>query len=62
MSLDDTHDPQVGLDVFKFDPEYEQHEREYKAISREILGDESDEEEGWVLGAPACHACALPCY
>lgn len=46
MSLDDVHDPQTGLDVFKVDPDYEQHEREYRAISKEILGDESDDEEG----------------
>jgi hypothetical protein len=51
FSLDDNHDPQVGLDVFKVDPLYEQHETEYKAISREILGDESEDEEGCVCCA-----------
>ena len=31
------------------DPEYEQHECEFRAISTEILGDlESEDEEGWV--------------
>lgn len=44
------------IDVFKYDPEYEENERKYKTLSKEILGssdegsgnegdDESDEEE-----------------
>ncbi|KAL3147436.1 hypothetical protein ABBQ38_014499 [Trebouxia sp. C0009 RCD-2024] len=40
-------DRETGLDIFKVDPEYEQHEAEYKAIKDEILGTgESDDEEG----------------
>lgn len=37
--------PQMFLDVFKEDPEFKQHEEEYAAIKREILGEESGEEE-----------------
>ena len=37
----------TGLDVFKVDPEYEEHEKQYKAIMREILGeDEVSDDEG----------------
>ena len=34
----------MHLDVFKEDPEFAQHEEEYQAIKREILGDEGEEE------------------
>ena len=37
---------QIALDVFKEDPEYEQHEAEYAAIKREILGEDVEEEGG----------------
>jgi hypothetical protein len=33
------------LNVFREDPEYAQHEAQYKAIARELLGDESEQEE-----------------
>jgi pre-mRNA-splicing factor CWC22 len=45
ISLEDTLDPQMALDVFKEDPEFTQHEQEYAAIRREILGDDEDEED-----------------
>jgi hypothetical protein len=35
----------MHLDVFKEDPEFAQHEEEYQAIKREILGDEEEESE-----------------
>ena len=35
----------MHLDVFKEDPEFAQHEEEYQAIKREILGDEEESEE-----------------
>lgn len=44
MSLDDKHDPQAILNVFREDPEYELHEQQYKTIVKEILGEESDAE------------------
>jgi len=36
----------VHLDVFKFDPEYEENEEKYQAVKREILGEDGDEAEG----------------
>lgn len=44
--LDDELDVQDGLNVFKFDPEWEEHEEAYKRLKVEILGEGSDEEEG----------------
>lgn len=46
-SLDDEIDVQDGLNVFKFDPEWEEHEEAYKKLKAEILGeaDSSDDEE-----------------
>ncbi|KAL8718647.1 MAG: hypothetical protein Q9225_004244 [Loekoesia sp. 1 TL-2023] len=46
-SLDDEIDVQDGLNVFKFDPEWEEHEEAYKKLKAEILGEAegSDEEE-----------------
>ncbi|KAK2078226.1 hypothetical protein QBZ16_004095 [Prototheca wickerhamii] len=48
ISLDDKTDTQTHLDVFREDPDFERHEREYDAIKKEILGEEEsegDEEE-----------------
>ena len=42
---DETIDLQTGIDVFKFDPEYEKHENEYQKLKAEILGDGDDGEE-----------------
>lgn len=36
---------QMYLDVFKEDPQFREHEAEYAAIKREILGEESEEEQ-----------------
>jgi pre-mRNA-splicing factor CWC22 len=44
MGLDDEIDVQDGLNVFKFDAEWEQHEEAYKKLKAEILGEGSDEE------------------
>lgn len=38
IGLDEQLDPEMALDVFKFDPSYENHEKEYEVIKREILG------------------------
>lgn len=48
--LDDESDVQDGLNVFKFDPEWEEHEEAYKKLKAEILGeaegsDDDDEYE-----------------
>jgi pre-mRNA-splicing factor CWC22 len=45
IMLDDELEVEDGLNVFKFDPEFGQHEEEYETIKKEILGDEDDEEE-----------------
>jgi hypothetical protein len=60
ISLDDAPDPQTGLDVFKVDPEYDEHEKQYKAIMREILGEDEgsdDGEGGKAEGGKACSNC-----
>ncbi|PWW79182.1 MIF4G-domain-containing protein [Tuber magnatum] len=48
--LDDEIDVQDGLNVFKFDPDWEEHEGLYRKTKAEILGegsdDGSDDEEG----------------
>ena len=47
-SLDDETDVQDSLNVFKFDPEWEEHEEAYKKLKAEILGEASgsdDDEE-----------------
>ncbi|KAF8062096.1 Cwc22 [Scenedesmus sp. PABB004] len=46
MSLDDKHDPQAILNVFREDPDYAAHEAAYRAIAREILGDDDDGDDG----------------
>lgn len=43
--LDDELDVQDGLNIFKFDPEWEEHEEAYKRLKAEILGEGSDDEE-----------------
>ncbi|KAF2000267.1 MIF4G-domain-containing protein, partial [Amniculicola lignicola CBS 123094] len=44
--MDDEFKPEDGLNIFKFDPNYEEHEEEYQKLKAEILGEEegSDEE------------------
>lgn len=38
IGLDEDLNPEMALDVFKYDEDYETHEKEYEAIKREILG------------------------
>ncbi|QDZ23687.1 pre-mRNA-splicing factor Cwc22 [Chloropicon primus] len=45
LSLEDKLDAQSGLDVFKLDPNFEESEREYGKMKKEILGESSSEEE-----------------
>lgn len=48
ISLDDEIEVQEGLNVFKFDAEYEEHEEAYKRLKAEILGEaegSGDEDE-----------------
>ncbi|KAF7121938.1 hypothetical protein CNMCM5793_009492 [Aspergillus hiratsukae] len=45
IGLDDEIDTQDGLNVFKFDPQWEEHEEAYKKLKAEILGEGTDDEE-----------------
>jgi pre-mRNA-splicing factor CWC22 len=43
--LDDEVETMDTLNIFKFDPEWEQNEEKYKKLKAEILGEDSDEDE-----------------
>ena len=43
--LEEELDVGAGVDFFKFDPDYAQHEEEYKSVKRDILGDSGDEQD-----------------
>ena len=46
VKLDDQNiDVQDGLNVFKYDPDWEEHEAEYRKLKAEILGEGSDDED-----------------
>ncbi|ODH25730.1 pre-mRNA-splicing factor cwc22 [Paracoccidioides brasiliensis] len=45
VSLDDEIDVQDGLNIFKYDAQWEEHETAYKKLKAEILGEVSDEED-----------------
>lgn len=45
VELDGEIDGQDGLNIFKYDPEYEEHEEAYKKLKAEILGEGSDYED-----------------
>ncbi|KAK3296073.1 uncharacterized protein B0H64DRAFT_342132 [Chaetomium fimeti] len=45
VGLDDEITTQDSLNVFKFDPEWENNEAEYKRLKAEILGEGSDDED-----------------
>jgi len=38
LSLDETHDIEKHIDIFRFDPEYEESEKVYAELKKEILG------------------------
>jgi pre-mRNA-splicing factor CWC22 len=44
VGLDDEIEVQDSLNVFKFDPDWEEHDEAYKKLKAEILGEGSDEE------------------
>ena len=46
ITLDDEIDVQDSLNIFKFDPEWEENEEAYKRMKAEILGEGSDDEDG----------------
>jgi pre-mRNA-splicing factor CWC22 len=45
IGLDDEVETMDTLNIFKFDPEWEQNEEKYKKLKAEILGEDSDEDE-----------------
>ncbi|KAK0711081.1 hypothetical protein B0H67DRAFT_646488 [Lasiosphaeris hirsuta] len=45
ISLDDDVETQDTLNIFKFDPDWESNEEEYKKLKAEILGEGSDDED-----------------
>lgn len=45
ISLDDEIDVQDGLNIFKFDAEWEEHEEAYRRLKADILGEGSDDED-----------------
>lgn len=46
ISLDDDIDVQDGLNIFKFDSNWEENEEAYKKLKADILGEGSDDEDG----------------
>ncbi|CAN4122792.1 unnamed protein product [Withania somnifera] len=44
VSLSDTIDPEIALDIFKPDPSFLENERKYEELKKAILGEESEEE------------------
>jgi pre-mRNA-splicing factor CWC22 len=45
IALDDEIDVEDSLNIFKFDPEWEENEEEYRRTKAEILGEGSDDED-----------------
>lgn len=45
VELEGEIDAQDGLNIFKFDPEWEEHEEAYKKLKAELLGEGSDDED-----------------
>ena len=45
IGLDDQFDSKDGLNIFKYDEQWEEHEEAYKRLKAEILGEGSDEED-----------------
>lgn len=46
IALDDDLDVEEGLNIFKFDAQWEENEEKYKRTKAEILGEGSDDEDG----------------
>ena len=49
--LDDEIDTQNGLNIFSFDPEYEENEAKYKKLKAEILGEAEGSDEEYESGS-----------
>ncbi|GMH19117.1 hypothetical protein Nepgr_020958 [Nepenthes gracilis] len=44
--LDDEIDPETSLDIFKFDPNFLENEKQYEELKKSIVGEESEKEDG----------------
>lgn len=51
VGLDDEVEVQDGLNIFKFDPDYEENETRYKALKAEILGEADGSDEEYETGS-----------
>ncbi|PON89227.1 Armadillo-type fold containing protein [Trema orientale] len=51
ISLDEEIDPEITLDIFKPDPNYLENEKRYEELKKNILGEESEDEEGSDAGS-----------
>ena len=49
ISIDDELDTMDTLNVFSFDENYEENEKKYEALKKEILGSDSEGEEGYSI-------------
>ncbi|XP_022969283.1 pre-mRNA-splicing factor CWC22 homolog [Cucurbita maxima] len=45
MSLQEEIDPEIALDIFKSDPNFLENEKRYEDLKKNILGEESEDEE-----------------
>ena len=46
LTLEENYDVATGLNIFKVDLQFEEHEAQYAEIRKEIIGESEDEEEG----------------
>jgi hypothetical protein len=46
----------LRADIFRYDPEYEENEKQYLEIRRDILGEDDEEEEEKVCPLVALHS------
>ncbi|KAL2923925.1 Pre-mRNA-splicing factor CWC22-like protein [Bienertia sinuspersici] len=51
VSLEDEVDPEVGLDIFKQDPNFLENEKRYEELKKSILGDELEDGDGSDAGS-----------
>ncbi|CAN1134270.1 Pre-mRNA-splicing factor CWC22 homolog [Linum perenne] len=51
ISLEEAIDPETSLDIFKPDPNYAENEKRYEDLKKNILGEDSEVEEGSDAGS-----------
>ena len=60
LGLDDDIDKEEMLDIFRYDPHYEENERLWEQVKREILGDDDEQDEEEEEGEPEETAVDAP--